>query len=1147
MKKLKKNINMCHLHVHTDYSVGDGCCKISDLISKTKELGMDSIAITDHGSLSGFLKFYKTAKDLGINPILGEELYVNDDREEIQENNIKRKSKEKDVEEQLETKKISPNNHLIVLAKNWEGFKSIMKIHADGVRNGFYYKPRTTHNIIKELGKNIIVTTACMGGKVGVLIREGKFNECKRFLLEMKEVFKDDFYLELQFLESNEQHLINEKLLEFSKQLKIPYIITNDIHYVNKGDDKLQDIHKMIYRKKKISDNLDDVIFKVRELYLKTPYELLESAKKWQYNITKKEILEGLDRTLEVAEKCKNIEVPLYDIKFPKYYPDPKNIDENFDAAAYLTQKVNQGFKRRLMNKQIPKSKINEYKERARHELDVIIRKGYSDYMLIVSGYIDFCNKNKIFHGAGRGSAAGSLISWLIGITEIDPIKNGLIFERFLNEDRADPPDIDEDFDSERKDLIEQYLIQQYGEDHIAHIISFGTYGAKGVVRDVGRVLEKDFVIIDKVAKSFDNFSDVKSNIERILNEGIEKDIIEFIQNEPEFFEYCSKLEGMVRQYSQHASGTVVTPGPLEEYIPIMKIEGKIVTGIQEGADIRECSDMGILKLDILGLNWCTILRRGIELIKERHGIDLWDKIWTIDYDDPKLMAEFAKGNTEDIFQYSSKPMREFIKRVAGSDVDPKKATVEGVTLTFNDLVAINAGWRPAVIMSGATDVLACNKHKDLDEIEYLHESMRPALEETYGALIYQEQFMRILMDTAGFTAAEADKARKTLKYLNKGKYDPNSKSYKEFQVTLNKLQKAWSKRGFSDKQIEELTQTLAKFIDYSFNKSHSCSYATAAVQGMYLKVYYPLEYFTGLLQSTKNAVRKDLKGRKDRDKNLLEIYIRIARESGIEVLPPLIDKSKPNFEIEDKSIRAGLTMIKSCGEKAAESILKAQPIKSIEEFFSSTKVDWRRVNKKVIESLIKVGAFDNLYPHRKRLLKFFELWNNTKNKQGVNNIHDKIKYIRKYLKQAEELVKDDFTNEEKLKIEYELYGFYFGQHPFDKYKKVIEEHEFILPYEITVKTKKAKVAGFISNIKTIKTKFGEKMAFIELSDTHDGKISVTIWPEYWRLYKKILKEGNCVVMKVKRNSGNDKYKDSFVLYDKNDGKKLISELSDIK
>lgn len=1143
-RKSEPKLKMAHLHVHSDYSLGDGALHIEKLIEKVKETeSIESVALTDHGSLSGFLKFHKKAEDLGVPHILGEELYVSDDREEIAKRVEEKKSKKKvkDNDDQGdETYTREPNNHLIVLAKTWDGFRSIMKIHGEGVRNGFYYKPRTTHDVVKEMGKDIIVTTACMGGKAGTLIRDGKVKECERYLSEMKEAFKDDFYLELQFLELSEQHLINKHLLDFSKKLKIPYVITNDVHYLNRKDNKLHDMHKMIRRKKTFEDDLSDTIFTARELYLKTPDQILRSALKWEYDITQKQIIEGLDRTLEVAEKCKNIIVPTGKIHFPKFFPDPKNPDPNFDPAQYLKMKMNKGYQRRLKQGLIPIEQRQEYIERAKYEYDIIVRKNYTDYFLIVSDYTDFCHENRIFKGGGRGSAAGSVIAWFIGITEVDPIKNGLIFERFLNEDRNDPPDVDQDFDSERRYLVEEHLIETYGNEKIAHVISFGTYGAKGIGRDVGRVMGLDYKIIDMISKSFDNFKNFDENIQTACEANPE--IAKFVEDNEDFTYYCSNLEGMVRQYSQHAGGTVVTPGPLEDYIPIMRIGGKIVTGLQEGADIREMSDLGVLKLDILGLNWCTILRRGIELIEERHGIDLWDKIWSIDYDDPKLMVEFAKGNTKDIFQYSSKPMREFMLRVAGSDKDKKKATLEGVKLIFNDLVAINAGWRPAVILSGATDTLAVNKHKKPKDIKYLHPSMKPSLEETYAALIYQEQFMRILMDTADLTAAESDKARKTLKYLNKGKEDKNSKSYKEFMILMEKLKKGWKKNGFIDEQIDELTRILAKFIDYSFNKSHSCSYAQAAVQGMFLKVYYPIEYFTGLLQSTKNMVKKDLKGRKDREKNPLQDFIEITKNHGIDILKPNVDSSGSNFKIEGDKIRAGLTMIKGCGDKAASSIELNQPFDSIEKFFSS-KIDWRACHKGVIGVLIKTGAFDTLYPHRKRLEYAFELYNTFKGKIGKNQIKEIESTFLNYLKKAEKKIKEDYTEEEKMTLEFEQIGFHFGQHPFEKFEEIINEKDFILPSDIG-NIKKGTVAGIIERIFVKKTKHNETMAFLDLSDNDGGKISITAWPDMWALYKKELKADNCVAIKVKRNNTKDpRYKNSFVI-DDSDGKRSVIELN---
>lgn len=684
---------------------------------------------------------------------------------------------------------------------------------------------------------------------------------------------------------------------------------------------------------------------------------------------------------------------------------------------------------------------------------------------------------------------------------------------------------IDLDFDSERRHEIEERLVERYGQEKVAHIMSFGTFAAKGVVRDLARVFEMPYPIIDKICKMFEDDQNVEQNIERVMANNPPTDVAEFIEKEEEFWAAAKFLEGKVRHYSLHAAGVVVTPGPQEDYVPVNRVSGQIVTGFQEGGDIREISDIGLLKIDALGLNNVTIVDKTLKSIKERKGLNI--DIWAIDLEDDLLLERFRMGHTTGIFQFESDGITRFIK-----DLQPVK---------FEDLILVNAAYRPGTLKAGGVDKIIENRHKE--HIEYPHPLIEEVLGPTYGVLVYQEQQMELMHKVGGFTMVEADKSRKTIKLINKASV-ASPEQLQKFYDMLEKFKTgAMKNTGMNEEQVMDLVNAMAAAAEYSFNKSHSASYAISAMQNMYLKHYFPADYAAAYLTRTRNEEKKGKKG-KTTGENKIEKYVRMAKEEmGLEVLPPDVRYSGMGWKVkDDKTIVASLNFIKQVGDKAAESIEVNGPYEKIEDFFSAD-IDWRLVNKKVMEALIKTGTFDSLYPYRKTLLEAYTKWN--KNKKKGTRKERKEYFLLKLAEAKREIGEVDYTFSEKLEIEKELFGFYFSGHPLDKYKDIVEKRKLKPVGKLTKgkKWKKGIIYGILTKVYEYKIRTGV-MAFVDIEDQESNKAPITIWPEYYKQYKKELKVGNAVAIKVKPevdNRGNNCF-----MIDESDKRKKIILLDDL-
>lgn len=1107
-------------HCHSDKSVKDAVLSIDEYVDACVEYGFPGATISEHGNMSSALQFYKGMKNKGLKPIIGNEIYTDDDVvfriESAKEKEERKKSKKKEEEGRDDGYLSDDYNHLLLMAPNAEAYHELLRVNAKGFRDGYFKRPRVTHQyVLDTASKHCIATSGCLASKFNYYIRNGEDNKCRQLLDDFKQAFGDRFYIEIHINELEIQRYCTEKLMKMAKEMNIPFIVALDAHYAKAEHARYHDYLKMIHYGGTV-DEPNKFLYSTRELYIKQSTDIIHSALKWGYDLEVRDIEEGLDRTLEIYHKT-DFEMEMGVLKFPKFSEDP-----TFDPAKALRKKCVKGFYRRKKQGLISPELEEEYLERFRREFPVIVNKGFCDYFLVVSDLTDYCKETNMHTGAGRGSAAGSVISWFLGITEVDPLKFGLFFERFLHEDRADPPDIDLDFDSERRHEIQERLIERYGQEKVAHIMSFGRFAAKGVVKDLGRVFKIPFGVLDKTTKLFQDDQNVQENMDRLIEEGnLGSDIQDFFEMD-EFWNAAKFLEGKVRHYSLHAAGIVVTPGPQEEYVPVNRVSGQVVTGFQEGGDIREISDIGLLKIDALGLNNVTIVDKALKSIEKRKKKKI--DIWSINLDDENLLERFRQGHTACIFQFESSGITKFIK-----DLQPIK---------FEDLILVNAAYRPGTLKAGGVDMILENRHKE--HIDYPHKLVEDVLGPTYGVLVYQEQQMELMNKVGGFTMVEADKSRKTIKLINKASV-ASPEQLQKFYDMLGKFKKgAMEKTGMTEEQVMALVDAMAASAEYSFNKSHSASYAISAMQNMYLKHYYPADYAAAFLTRTRNEEKKAKKGKKT-GVNKIQKYIRTAREEmKLKVLIPEIKRSGKGWKvIDDKTILASLNFIKGVGDDAAEQIELNGPYLALEDFFASD-IEWRKCNKRAVSALIKTGAFDEFYPYRKTLLEAYLKWNGNK-KQGTKQ-ERKDFFLRRLNEVENEIGKVDYTLTEKLDIEKEYYGFYFSGHPLDKYRTVIERKK-LKPVGKLAKGKKWKkgmLYGILTKVYPYKIRTGY-MCFIDIEDENGKVAPVTLWPEMYNAHKEELVVGKAVAMKVRPET--DKRGDPCFMIDERANKKKIVSL----
>ncbi|MGN0710131.1 MAG: DNA polymerase III subunit alpha [Anaerovoracaceae bacterium] len=1046
-----------HLHVHTEYSLLDGAARIKDLIARVKELGMDSVAITDHGVMFGVIDFYKEAKKQGIKPIIGCEVYT-----------AARTMLDKEAD------KDKHQGHLVLLAKNQKGYSNLVKIVSEGFTKGYYYKPRIDKSVLRRYSEGIIALSGCLAGNVQRLLSNNDYEGAKKEALELLEIFGEgNFYLELQDQGLEEEYAILDDMKRLHRETGIPFVATNDVHYVRQEDAAAHDILLCI----QTATNVDDeqrMRFPNDQFYLKSEQEM---------KVLFSGIPEALENTYKIAQAC-NVEFTFGEYHLPEFKaPDGKTNKE------YLRELCVEGLKDRYGQPS------EEIQERFEYEFSVIEKMGYIEYFLIVWDFINYARRNKIMVGPGRGSAAGSIVAYALKITDIDPIRYSLIFERFLNPERVSMPDIDIDFCYERRQEVINYVIEKYGEDKVAQIITFGTMKAKAAVRDVGRALNMSYAETDAIAKAIP--FDLKMTIGKALELNPElKAAYDNDKRVAQLLDMAQALEGMPRHASTHAAGVVISKESIDEYVPLYLAD----KGVSTQFTMTTIEELGLLKMDFLGLRTLTVIRDALEMIEQNHGVHIDFSKMT--YDDPKPYELISSGNTQGVFQLESAGMTQFMKNLHPD--------------CFEDIVAGISLYRPGPMNSIPTYI---SNKKNPQDITYLHESLEPILSVTYGCLVYQEQVMQIVRDLAGYTYGRSDSVRRAMgkkkmdvmlqekEYFIHGKDDENGNI--EIMGCV--------RNGIPEHIAEEIFNQMVSFAEYAFNKSHAAAYAVVAYETAYLKAYYPVEFMAALMTSVMG------------ESNQIAKYIRNCSEMGIEVLPPSVRDSSRNFTVSDGKIHFGLLGVKNVGVGVIDEIIRSRnekgQAKDIFQFISN--VDIHEINKKAMESLIKAGAFDCMNKNRAQYLAVYESLMESAQNNAKKNIAGQLSLFQmnSEIMEAEESVAklpdvENFSQKVLMGMEKEMLGVYLTGHPLKDYEKQIEKLISVTSEELAhadtngtvADGMKAVVAGIISSKKILITKNNKQMAFLDIEDLY-GEIEIVVFPNVYERYMQLIKEDNIIVI----------------------------------
>lgn len=1040
-----------HLHCHTEFSLLNGGCKIDPLLKRAVELKFPAIALTDHGNLFGAIQFYKEAHHFGIKPIIGMDAYIAPgSRLDKQTHGVKEAS-----------------FHLTLLAKNEAGYKNLMRLTSAGYIEGFYYKPRIDKEILNQYKEGIVALSGDLKGEIPYSILNDDREEAEKSLQEYLDIFgPENFYLELMDHGLVPEKKIAKAFQEISKKYKTRMVATNDVHYVMRQSAHAHDALLCIGTGSML-DEQHRLRYEGDSYYLKSAAEMKE---------TFKEFPEAIKATIEIAERC-NLELDFKKNHLPHYDPP-----EGKTQQGYLEELCIQGLKR-LKQGEIPEG----YPERLRYELGVINKMGYTSYFLVVWDFIYYSRQHGIPVGPGRGSAAGSLVAYSLGITTVDPIQNGLIFERFLNPDRVSMPDIDIDFCYERRDEVIDYVKRKYGVENVAQIITFGTMAARAVVRDVGRVMGFSYQDVDKIAKLIP--AELNITIDGALEKEPKlKELMAVDNRVQQLIETSKSLEGFVRHASTHAAGVVISDAPLTEYVPLFKADEQISTQY----NMKDLEKIGLLKMDFLGLKTLTMIQDTIRLIKKNHQIDL--NIDEVSWDDKKTYEILAQADALGVFQLESSGMRDLLKKMKPS--------------CFDHLVALLALYRPGPLGSGMVDdFIRCLHNPKL--IKYDHASLEPILRETYGVILYQEQVMKIVSDLAGFTLAQADSLRRAI-----GKKIPEimEKEKKGFieGATKNSIPQAVA---------EKIWNLIDYFSGYGFNKSHSTAYALISYQTAYLKAHYPLEFMTALLTSEMGNTNKVVR------------YIEECRRMGIKVHPPSVNESFSEFTCYGSEIRFGLSAIKNVGSTAIQSIIEhRQKDGKYQGLMNFTqRIDLRVCNRKVLESLIKCGALDDFGVKRSQIMAVLDQALD----MGSRHQHDLSRGQLSFFAASKDSQFqqsgldypqiEEWPENQLLAYERELMGFYVSSHPLVKYSEVLKIYatasadtlsEFKDQAEITI-------GGVINTIKEIITKKGDKMAFVSLQDL-SGSCEVIVFPETYKKHLALMQADGLIFLSGKINSRED-------------------------
>lgn len=1047
-----------HLHVHTEYSLLDGSNKIKEYVKRLKELGMDSGAITDHGVMYGVIDFYKEAKANGIKPILGCEVYVAPNS---------RFDKEIGGGEDR-------YHHLVLLAENNKGYANLMKIVSRGFTEGYYYRPRVDMEVLSQYHEGIIALSACLAGEVPRLIEKGLYQEAKKCAQKYLDCFgRGNYFLELQDHGIPEQKTVNAALLRLSKELDIPLVATNDIHYTYADDAASHDILLCIQTAKKVTDQ-DRMRYEGGQYYVKSEMEMRGLFPYAQ---------EAIDNTAKIADRC-NVEIEFGVTKLPHF-----DVPEGYDSWTYLNKLCSEGLKERYPNDDGELAKKMEY------EIGVIKDMGYVDYFLIVWDFINWARENGIPVGPGRGSAAGSIVSYCLHITNIDPIKYNLLFERFLNPERVSMPDIDIDFCFERRQEVINYVSEKYGHDKVVQIVTFGTMAAKGVIRDVGRALDLPYSYVDGIAKMIPSENNFPVSISRALEMNPElRKLYQDDEQVKNLIDMSKRLEGLPRHTSMHAAGVVICQKPADEFVPLSRgSDGSITTQFT----MTTIEELGLLKMDFLGLRTLTVIKNAVDNVEKTTGTHI--DVDSLDYDDKKVLASLGTGRTDGVFQLESQGMKNFMK-----ELKPQ---------TLEDVIAGISLYRPGPMDFIPAYIKGKNNHA---AVTYECPQLEPILAPTYGCIVYQEQVMQIVRELGGYTMGRSDLVRRA---MSKKKAYVMEKERENFvHGNAEEGVPGCVANGIPEAVAEHIYGTMMDFAKYAFNKSHAACYAVVAYQTAYLKYYYPVEFMAALLTSVIDYPAK------------VSGYIVTCRSMGIEILPPDINEGEAGFSVSNGAIRYALTAIKSIGRPIIDGIVAERQAhgnyQSLKDFIERTlSLD---INKRAIENFIKSGAFDSFGPTRKQHMSvYMQILDGIANGRrgimsGQMSLFDIVSEEQK--KELEVKMPDvgEYTKEMVLSFEKEVLGFYISGHPMQEYQSLWEKKitaktsDFMLDDETgnvsVADGSRAVIGGIIADKKIKYTKNDKIMAFINLEDLV-GSVEVIVFPQSYEKYSaKLVEDGKVFI-----------------------------------
>ncbi|SDC08639.1 DNA polymerase-3 subunit alpha [Paenibacillus sp. UNCCL117] len=1048
-----------HLHVHSEYSLLDGAARIDELVGQAASMGMKALALTDHGVMYGAIPFYKACKAKGIKPIIGCEVYFTT-------GSLRQKGSRQE----------QPIYHLILLAKNLAGYRNLMRLVSVAHLEGFHYKPRIDLEHLERYSEGLICTSACLGSEVSQHLLHGRYEEAKAAAHRYRHIFGDDFYLEVQDHGMTEQKKVLQETLRLSAETGIRMVATNDVHYVREPDHEVQDVLICIGTGKTVEDE-DRLKIGTSQLYLKSQQQMAELFA---------QVPEAIRNAAAIADACQ-VELEFGRSILPQFDPIPSGMT----AGDYLAELCRQGLEARYAGSlewQDTQWRA-EVEERLSYELGVIERMGYSDYFLIVWDFIRFAHEQGIVTGPGRGSSAGSLVAYTLSITDVDPIKYRLLFERFLNPERVTMPDIDIDFSDLRRDEVIDYVVRKYGRDRVAQIITFGTMAAKAAVRDVGRALNVPFQEVDRAAKMIPH--QLGMTLEEALRVSPELQALSAKQPKTaELLRFAMKVEGMPRHASTHAAGVIISREPLTEYVPLQ--EGSEQTALTQYT-MEHLESIGLLKMDFLGLRTLSIIERTLGWISEQTGTEIdWTKIST---DDPLTYELLGKGDTTGVFQLESAGMRRVLKELRPSH--------------FEDVISVLALYRP-----GPMDFIPkyiSSKHGET-EVEYPHPDLEPILRDTYGIIVYQEQIMQIASRMAGFNLGEADLLRRAVSKKKREVLDEQREHFVQGSL----------RQGYGEQDAHRVYDMIVRFADYGFPRAHAAAYGVLAFQTAYLKAHYPVQFMASMLTAVMGSHHK------------VAEYVDECRRMGIAVLPPDVNESgflfTPTLSGGSPAIRFGLAAIKNVGTHAIESVIEGRregPYGSLSDL--CRRVDLRVCNKRVLESLVQGGALGTLPGHRAQQLAMLE-----------EAVDAAVKWRKD--REALQLVLDGFDEEvtweleypdispytlmQQLELERELLGLYISGSPLDDYEELLRKLE---PDTMALLSEYAEgsevlVAGLVVSNKTIVTKKGQPMAFMELED-RVGKAEVVLFPEVWKTYAPLVQKGNPVLVVAKLQHGDEQFK----------------------